>query len=99
MSIVSKGQTAQNGTTAANSSFSQTMRSFFSCSIFKYSHNKQAACCRWYAANDARSLAGSFGTVAFAQICPCGCGLLAPIIAPRFSKIRTELIPFSAPRS
>ena len=32
------------------------------------------------------SFAGSFGTVSFAQICPCGCGLLAPIIAPRFSK-------------
>jgi hypothetical protein len=29
------------------------------------------------------------GSRSLAQICPCGCGLLAPIIAPRFSKICT----------
>src|ERR1700689_4682849 len=97
ITIVSNGHTAQNGTTAVNSSFSQTTRSFFSFSIFKYSHSRHPACCRWYAANDACSFAGSFGSVAFAQICPCGCGLLAPIIAPRFSKISTELIPLSLP--
>src|SRR5271163_1261748 len=97
ITIVSNGHTAQNGTIAANSSFSQTIRSFFSFSIFKYSHSKQAVCCRWYNANDACSFAGSLGSVAFAQICPCGCGLLAPIIAPRFSKISTELISFSLP--
>ena len=34
-----------------------------------------------------------------AQICPCGCGLLAPIMAPRFSKICTYLIHSSSPSS
>ena len=41
------------------------------------------------AASAACSRAGSSGTCSVAQIWQCGCGLLAPIIAPRFSKICT----------
>jgi hypothetical protein len=36
--------------------------------------------------------------VSLVQICPCGCGLLAPIIAPRFSKMVTALTNSSLPR-
>ena len=68
--------------------------------VFRFSSTRKAnklECACWYATNDACSLAGSFGSVAFAQIWPCGCGLLAPIMAPRFSKMRTELMPLSLP--
>ena len=37
-------------------------------------------------------LADLIGIVSFAQIWQCGCGLLAPMISPRFSKICTWLM-------
>ncbi len=46
-------------------------------------------CAGWYSDWAASSFAGSFGIVAVDQIWQCGCGLLAPIMSPRFSKICT----------
>ena len=43
------------------------------------------------------SLAISLGSERVAQIWQCGCGLLAPIISPRFSKICTA--PMSGSRA
>ena len=45
------------------------------------------------------SLATSLGIAWFDQIWQCGCGLLAPIMAPRFSKICTWRISGMAPSS
>jgi hypothetical protein len=70
--------------------------SLFRC---RYSHSRQqpvsARCSRWALV----SAAGSSGTKSVDQICPCGCGLLAPIMAPRFSKICTYSIQSSAAQS
>src|ERR1035437_6450322 len=97
--MVSKGHTAQKGTTVRNARFSSTTRSPAECSRRAYSHNRQVPRCSRHASRDVCSLEISLGSAWLDQIWQCGCGLLAPIMAPRLSKICTYWISGRAPSS
>ena len=67
--------------------------------ILRVSHSRQESCSRLYARWLASSARGSSGICSVAHIWPWGWGLLAPIMAPRFSKICTCRISGRAPSS